>query len=245
MSRRTLRFSVLAALCLSFWVAVSAEEIAFSPKRPEKPLRFCRAYAAWENFVRQDSSYVEITSFPFVSLDLRYATFENVTGHDLYCGAKRAYLKRAAAEKFRKAIRLLQAERPGFRFVVLDASRPVYAQARLRETVVGTPFADYVSNPRRGSVHNFGFALDLTLADSTGTILDMGTDFDSFENRAGKRGEADALEMGTLTAVQVENRELLRRIMRDAGFLPLDSEWWHFNAIASKKIRATGELPPF
>ncbi len=240
-----MRFSVLTLLCLSFWVAVSSEEIAFSPKRPERPLRFCRAYAEWENFVRNDTSYVEITGFPFVSLDLRYASFENVTGHDLYCGAKRAYLKRAAARKFRKAIRLLQAERPGFRFVVFDASRPVYAQAKLRETVVGTPFADYVSNPRRGSVHNFGFALDLTLADSSGTLLDMGTDFDSFESRAGKKGETEALEKGTLSARQVENRELLRRVMRGAGFLPLDSEWWHFNAIASRKIRATGELPPF
>ncbi len=235
----------MTVLCLSLWIAVSSEEAVFSPKRPERPLRFCRAYAEWEKFVRNDSSYVEITLFPSVSLDLRYATFENITGHDLYCGAKRAYLKRDAAEKFRKAIRLLRKERPGYRFVVLDASRPVYAQAKLRETVVGTPFSDYVSNPRRGSVHNFGFALDLTLADSSGVLLDMGTDFDSFESRAGKRGEAEALEKGSLTASQVENRELLRRIMCGAGFLPLASEWWHFNAIASRKIRATGELPPF
>lgn len=239
-----MRFSALAILGLSLWTVAFSEEI-FQPKRPAKPLRFCRAYAEWENFVRSDSSYVEITRFPFVSLDLRYANFENITGHDLYCGAKRAYLQRAAAEKFRKAIRLLQKERPGFRFVVFDASRPVYAQAKLRETVVGTPFADYVSNPRRGSVHNFGFALDLTIADSAGTLLDMGTDFDSFENRAGKRGEAEALENGTLSKTQIENRELLRRVMLGAGFLPLASEWWHFNAIASKKIRATGELPPF
>ncbi len=239
-----MRFKIWAILGISLCVSAFSEEI-FQPKHPAKPLRFCRAYAEWENFVRNDSSYVDITHFPFVSLDLRYATFENITGHDLYCGAKRAYLQLDAAKKFRRAIRLLQRERPGFRFVVFDASRPVYAQAKLRETVVGTPFADYVSSPRRGSVHNFGFALDLTIADSSGALLDMGTDFDSFENRAGKRGEPEALENGTLTALQVENRELLRRVMLGAGFLPLASEWWHFNAIASKKIRATGELPPF
>lgn len=239
-----MRFDAFALLLLLLAGGVFGENV-FVPKKPEKPLRFCSAYAKWENYVKSDSDYVDISRYPFVSLDLRYATFRNIAGHDLYCGAERAYLRRMAAEKFRKAIRILQKERPGFRFVVFDASRPLYAQAKLRETVVGTPFADYVSNPKRGSVHNFGLALDLTLADSDGVPLDMGTDFDSFENRAGKRGEAEALEKGTLSARQIENRELLRRVMLSAGFLPLASEWWHFNAVSSKKIRATGELPPF
>lgn len=239
-----MRFDVFALLLLLLAGVVFGENV-FVPKKTEKPLRFCGAYAKWENYVKSDSDYVDISRYPFVSLDLRYATFRNIAGHDLYCGAGRAYLRRMAAEKFRKAIRILQKERPGFRFVVFDASRPLYAQAKLRETVVGTPFADYVSNPKRGSVHNFGLALDLTLADSAGVPLDMGTDFDSFENRAGKRGEAEALEKGTLSARQIENRNLLRRVMLSAGFLPLASEWWHFNAVSSKKIRATGELPPF
>lgn len=239
-----MRFDVFSLLLLLLAGGVFGENV-FVPEKPEKPLRFCGAYAKWENYVKSDSDYVDISRYPFVSLDLRYATFRNIAGHDLYCGAGRAYLRRMAAEKFRKAIRILQKERPGFRFVVFDASRPLYAQAKLRETVVGTPFADYVSNPKRGSVHNFGLALDLTLADSAGVPLDMGTDFDSFENRAGKRGEAEALEKGTLSARQIENRNLLRRVMLSAGFLPLASEWWHFNAVSSKKIRATGELPPF
>lgn len=239
------RALALLAFAFSFVLAEDVQQVPFEPKHPAKPLRFCSAYAKWENFIRGDSNYVDVSRFSHVTLDLRYGTFRNITGHDLYCGAKRAYLQRPAAEKFRCAIRLLQKERPGFRFVVFDASRPVYAQAKLRETVVGTPYADYVSNPKRGSVHNFGFALDLTIADTSGVPLDMGTDFDSFENRAGKRGEAEALQNGTLTEIQIANRELLRRVMTRAGFLPLDSEWWHFNAVASKKIRATGELPPF
>lgn len=234
-----------SALCLGVLVGILWAEPVFEPKHPAKPLRFCKAYAKWEAYVEGDSSYVEISGFPHVTLDLRYATFHNVTGHDLYCGAKRAYLKRMAAEKFREAIRLLQKERPGFGFIVFDAARPVYAQGKLRETVAGTPFSDFVSNPKRGSVHNFGYALDLTLSDSTGEPLDMGTDFDSFEGRAGERGEASALSNGTLSKAQVENRKLLRSIMKRVGFLPLPSEWWHFNAIPSKKIRATGELPPF
>lgn len=231
-------------LLLSLFAVSSAKEKVFEPCRPEKPLRFCGEYAKWENYVKGDSSYVDLSAFP-VRLDLRYATFHNISGHDLYCGSERAYLKSMAAEKLRKAIGLLQKEHPELRFVIFDAARPVYAQAQLRKVVAGTPFSDYVSNPVRGSVHNFGLALDLTLADSSGTLLDMGTDFDSFEDRAGERGEAAALQKGTLTAAQVENRKILRRIMKKAGFIPLPSEWWHFNAIPSKTIRATGELPPF
>ena len=236
---------LLWLLCISFALAEESAEPVFEPKTPAKPLRFCSAYAKWESYVQSDTSYVEISHFPHVKLDLRYATFHNVTGHDLYCGAKRAYLKTMAAQKFRRAIRLLQKEKPGYRFVIFDASRPVYAQARLRETVAGTPFSDFVSNPKRGSVHNFGYALDLTIADEKGIPLDMGTDFDSFESRAGEKGEAEALRKGTLSDAQVANRRFLKNMMKKAGFLPLHSEWWHFNAIPSKTIRATGELPPF
>ena len=239
------RFAFAVLLLITLCANFSFAEEIFEPRHPAKPLRFCKAYSQWENFVRSDSSYQEISHFPFVKLDLRYATFENVTGHDLYCGAKRAYLKTMAAKKFRQAIRLLQKEHPGFSFVIFDASRPVYAQAKLRETVAGTPFSDFVSNPKRGSVHNFGYALDLTIADSAGVPLAMGTDFDSFENRAGEKGEAEALQAGTLTTEQIENRKILRQVMKKAGFIPLPSEWWHFNAISSKTIRATGELPPF
>ena len=241
-------FKILGLLLLLIGISFAAEESGksvFEPRHPAKPLRYCSAYAKWEAYVKSDTSYVDISQFPHMTLDMRYGTFQNVTGHDLYCGAKRAYLKTMAAQKLRKAIRLLQQEKPGYRFIVYDAARPVYAQALLRQTVAGTPFSVFVSNPKRGSVHNFGYALDLTIADEKGNALDMGTDFDSFESRAGEQGEADALKKGFLQEFQIENRRLLKRIMKKAGFLPLSSEWWHFNAIPSKTIRATGELPPF
>ena len=241
-------FKILGILLLLIGISFAAEESGksvFEPRHPAKPLRYCSAYAKWEAYVKSDTSYVDISRFPHMTLDMRYGTFQNVTGHDLYCGAKRAYLKTMAAQKLRKAIRLLQQEKPGYRFIVYDAARPVYAQSLLRQTVAGTPFSDFVSNPKRGSVHNFGYALDLTIADEKGNALDMGTDFDSFESRAGEQGEADALKNGFLQEFQIENRRLLKRIMKKAGVLPLSSEWWHFNAIPSKTIRATGELPPF
>jgi len=231
-------FVFILGLCFS-------AEPVFVPQTPAKPRSYCSAYAKWISFVENDTSYVEISHYPYVKLDLRYASSHNITGLDLYCGARKAFLKRAAAIKLKRAVSLLQKECPGCSFVIFDASRPLYAQRKLREIVAGTPFSDYVSNPKRGSVHNFGYALDLSIADSSGALLDMGTDFDSFESRAGSRGESDALKEGSLTSVEIANRNLLRYIMKKSGFIPLSSEWWHFNSIPSRQIREIGELPPF
>ena len=101
----------------------------------------------------------------------------------------------------------------------------------------GTPYSAYVSSPATGGLHNFGLALDLSITDADGNLLDMGTDFDSFERCAGEVGEAEALKSGRLTQEQVDNRNMLRKIMRGAGWVPLGSEWWHFNAYPSKYVR--------
>ena len=163
-------------------------------------------------------------------MDLRYGTFDNVTGHDLYCGIQRAFLHRDALPKLRRALALIAKELPGYSIVVFDAARPMYAQAALKRTVAGTPYTNYVSSGKTGGLHNYGLALDIGLADSTGALLDMGTDFDSFEKCAGEVGEAAALESGRLTQQQVDNRNLFRNIMKRAGWVTLPSEWWHFNA---------------
>ena len=165
-----------------------------------------------------------------VRMDLRYGTFNNVTGHDLYCGIQRAFLHRDALPKLRRALALIAKELPGYSIVVFDAARPMYAQAALKSTVAGTPYTNYVSSGKTGGLHNYGLALDIGLADSTGALLDMGTDFDSFEKCAGEVGEAAALESGRLTQQQIDNRNLFRNIMKRAGWVTLPSEWWHFNA---------------
>lgn len=163
-------------------------------------------------------------------MDLRYGTFNNVTGHDLYCGIQRAFVHRDALPKLRKALSLIAKEMPGYSLVIFDAARPMYAQAALKATVAGTPYANYVSSGKTGGLHNYGLALDLSLADENGNLLDMGTDFDSFERCAGEVGEADALASGRLTQKQVDNRNVLRSVMTRAGWVSLNSEWWHFNA---------------
>ena len=209
----------------------------FVPPKPEKPLRYCSSVKKWIEFAANDSTLVEITRLKGVRMDLRYATFENVTGHDLYCGVQRAFLHKDAAVKLRRAIKVMQNEMPGSELVIFDASRPLYAQEALRKTVRGTPYSAYVSSPATGGLHNFGLALDLSITDADGNLLDMGTDFDSFERCAGEVGEAEALKSGRLTQEQVDNRNKLRKIMRGAGWVPLGSEWWHFNAYPSKYVR--------
>lgn len=233
-----LRYCRTLFLVIAFPLIAFAGDSVFVPKPPEKPLRFCKAAALYLESIKADTSFVEISNWPEIKLDLRYASFNNISGHDLYCGSKRTFLHRDAAVKFRKAIRLLKQQYPNYHFVIFDATRPLYAQEALRAMVRGTPFSSYVSSPSTGSLHNFGLALDLSIADTSGVLVDMGTDFDSFEPCAGKQGEAKALKQGRLSEVQIENRKILRQIMVQAGFISLSSEWWHFNSVLSKEARA-------
>lgn len=231
----TLAVLLVLALCTSA-VAENTDSL-FVPPKPAKPLRFCTSAKRWVNFASHDSNMVEITRLKGVKMDLRYATFDNVTGHDLYCGIQRAFIHKDALPKLKRAVSLLQKEMPGAMFVVYDASRPIYAQEALRKTVRGTPYSTFVASPGKGGMHNFGLALDMTIADSSGTPMDMGTEFDSFERCAGSVGEEDALATGRLTQKQVDNRNFYRSIMKRAGWTPLNSEWWHFNAYPSKYVR--------
>lgn len=233
------RWMLAALLVLAFCSSSLAEstDSLFVPPKPAKPLRFCTSAKRWVDFAVHDSSMVEITHFRGVKMDLRYATFDNVTGHDLYCGIQRAFMHKDAIPKLKRAVSLLQKEMPGAMFVVFDASRPIYAQEALRKTVRGTPYSTFVASPGKGGMHNFGLAVDMAIADSSGVLLDMGTEFDSFERCAGEVGEADALASGRLTQKQVDNRNFFRSIMKRAGWTPLNSEWWHFNAYPSKYVR--------
>lgn len=226
------RIGVLAlCLFLSAHAALAqSTDFAFVPPKPEKPLRFCTAAKQWVKYASEDSNLVEITHLKGLRMDLRYGTFNNVTGHDLYCGIQRAFVHKDALSKIKAAVKILQKEMPGATFVIFDAARPMYAQSALKRTVAGTPYTNFVSSGKTGGLHNYGLALDLGLADSTGTLLDMGADFDSFERCAGEVGEADALASGRLTQQQIDNRNLLRKIMKRAGWVTLGSEWWHFNA---------------
>ena len=243
MTKQSLTIVFLLTLLASIAFAHETDSV-FVPPKPEKPLRFCSSVKKWIEFATTDSNMVEITHLKGLRMDLRYGTFNNVTGHDLYCGVQRAFIHKDALPKLKRAIKIMEREMPGATLVIFDASRPLYAQSALKRTVAGTPYSNFVSSGVTGGLHNYGLALDLSITDSEGNLLDMGTDFDSFERCAGEVGEADALQSGRLTEQQVSNRKILRSIMTRAGFVPLGSEWWHFNAYTRAYTKEHYQLFP-
>ncbi|MGE5313251.1 MAG: M15 family metallopeptidase [Acidobacteriota bacterium] len=152
-----------------------------------------------------------------IRIDIRYATANNFTHQVLYPVAK-AKLRRAAAESLSAVQKDLR--RSGLALKIYDAYRPLSIQKKLWEIV---PNEDFVANPAKGSRHNRGAAVDLTIViDSTGAELDMPTEYDTFSPRA-------AQDYMDLPDLQRTNRELLKAAMMRHGFLPLRSEWWHFD----------------
>lgn len=184
---------------------------------------------------------VDLKTLPGLVLDLRYATLNNFTGTDLYQGRDLGYLHEVAATQLVQAFRLLEAERPGCTFRIFDALRPRSMQRKLFAFVKGTPQEQYVADPELGSIHSYGMAVDLTLNDALGTEVDMGTEFDAFHELAHPK-EEEWLALGRLNLQQFENRMCLKRVMLAAGFLQSPIEWWHFNALPSKRVRAEFQI---
>jgi D-alanyl-D-alanine dipeptidase len=187
--------------------------------------------------LQSDSSYADLSAIPGVAIDLRYASTNNFTGVNLYGPFNRAFLHVAAAKKLRAAAINLQKARPGFKLLVLDALRPGSVQKELWDKVKGTAMQSYVMNPAKGSIHSFGFAVDITVIDMEGKELDMGTAFDTFDNLSQPKFEEKFVREGRLTDAQLRNRHLLRNAMLDAGFTQLPIEWWHYEAEAADIVR--------
>lgn len=165
----------------------------------------------------RNSEIVDILSLDStIILDIRYATDNNFTKTTLYPVAK-AKLRREAAESLAAVNRELKEH--GLRLKIYDAYRPLSIQWKLWEVV---PNEDYVANPKKGSRHNRGAAVDLTIVDSLGNELEMPTPYDDFTEKAWQTYE-------DLPAHIKNNRALLKETMMRHGFLPLKSEWWHFD----------------
>jgi D-alanyl-D-alanine dipeptidase len=181
--------------------------------------------------------YVDVSNLPNTYVSLRYATENNFMKKNVYGDFHQCFLHRIAAGKFREAVGELQREKPGWKFLVFDCLRPRSIQEKLFEFVKGTPQQPYVANPKTGSIHNYGFAIDLSLEDEKGQEVDMGTAFDDFTSRARPDQEQENREAGRLTQEQLQHRLLLRRIMTRAGFIQLPIEWWHYDALAKEQVR--------
>jgi D-alanyl-D-alanine dipeptidase len=174
-----------------------------------------------------------------IAVDLRYATPNNFVGRDLYTPFDCAWLHRDAAAALEKVVAWLAARRPGCTPLVLDALRPQRVQQQLWDSLEGTGLQMYLANPIRGSIHSFGMALDITILDQAGAELDMGTGFDDMTDLSHPALEQGFLAAGKLTGQQVANRQLLRAAMFEAGFLGINTEWWHFDCGDRNVVRET------
>ena len=174
-----------------------------------------------------------------IQVSLMYARADNFTGKILYTDLHEAYLHPKAARALVRAQQILKEKHPGLSLKVYDAARPMHIQQKMWNAVAGTPKNIYVSNPKNGGgLHNYGMAVDLTLCDEKGDTLPMGTHIDYLGRMAHTDIEADMEKKGRITPQARKNRELLRHVMRQAGFRPLRTEWWHFNFITRAEAKA-------
>ena len=191
-----------------------------------------------EEYTKQGLVPVDTLNNP-IKVELRYSTSNNFVGKDVYGSLEMAYLQPETNEKLTTAAKILDKKYPDLTFVIWDAARPRRIQQVLWDSVdvSAEERPMYVANPETGSIHNFGGALDITLAHKNGSFLDMGTDYDNFTNIAHIDKEQELVTGGLLTELQVQNRQILRSVLEEAGFIPLQSEWWHFDAFSREETK--------
>ncbi len=169
---------------------------------------------------KREARLVELTTLDkTIKLDIRYATENNFVGRKVYPEA-RAFLQEPAAKAVLRVHRKLAKQ--GLGLVIFDGYRP-WTITKLFWEVTPQDKRKFVANPERGSKHNRGCAVDLSIYDlKTGELLDMPSGYDEFTERASP-------DYAGGTAEQRSNRELLRRLMEAEGFTVNPNEWWHFD----------------
>jgi D-alanyl-D-alanine dipeptidase len=194
----------------------------------------------------RDYGLVDIQELaPGVLVELKYSTTDNFVGKDMYGTLERAYLEKEFANRVVKAQEILQKSNSNYTLLIYDAARPISVQRYMRQIVEGTKWEDFVADGTKGGYHNFGVAVDLTIAMLDGTPLDMGAGFDDFSEKAAVKGTSDSdpatrtidvyrkfvrglQNRGLITEDQANNRILLLEVMCEAGLVPYRREWWHF-----------------
>jgi D-alanyl-D-alanine dipeptidase len=175
--------------------------------------------------INSEKELIDLEKFvPGLVLDIRYATTNNFTKEQIYTLAK-AYARKPVAESLKKIQADLKTQGLGIK--IFDAYRPYKATVKFYEVYRDTT---YVASPYKGSRHNRGCALDLTLIDlKTGEELKMPTGYDSFSKDAWPTTPVK-------DPIARKNRTLLINAMQKHGFKVNSSEWWHFDFIGWKKF---------
>lgn len=170
-----------------------------------------------------DTTFVRLADFSEgFSYDMRYATENNFLKAQVYDCAE-CYTRVKTAKALIKANRDFR--KKGVKIIFFDCYRPNSVQYIMWDIV---PNPQYVANPVKGSIHNKGGAVDITLVTLEDEELDMGTDFDYF----GKLAYHDNLD---LPQEILENRKLLKETMEAHGFWSIRTEWWHYNLQGTSK----------
>lgn len=177
------------------------------------------------------AGYVNVRELdPTLQVSLMYARADNFVGVVLYDDLHQAYLHPEAAAALVKAQKRLKQLHPELSLKIYDAARPMHIQQKMWNKVKNTPMKPYVSNPANGGgLHNYGLAVDITLCDAKGDSIAMGTKIDHLGPEAHIDTENQLVAKGIICKRAQQNRQLLRQVMRYAGFKPLRTEWWHFN----------------
>jgi zinc D-Ala-D-Ala dipeptidase len=164
-----------------------------------------------------DNAFVNLKNYShdFV-FDMKYATADNFLKEKVY-PCEECFLKVKAVKSLLDANKAFLEK--GYRIKLYDCYRPRGIQKKMWKIV---PDANYVANPKKGSIHNKGGAVDISLVDSLGVELDMGTKFDFF-------GEEASHNYQNLSEEILANRKFLKEIMLQHNFKSFDSEWWHYN----------------
>jgi zinc D-Ala-D-Ala dipeptidase len=230
--KKTSLMIITSLILLSF---ISQQKV--KPK-PSKPSQICE----YEQKMREQGLVNVQEIDPDILVELKYSTTDNFVGKDVYGCITNCYMQKRPAEMLSNANDLLKRKNANYRLLVYDGGRPLSIQKILWNSLTQyapKQRATYVANPAQGSIHNYGSAVDLTIASADGTPLDMGTEYDFFGELAYPIKEAYFLKKGKLSKQQIANRQLLRNVMKSAGFMSIDYEWWHFNAVSRQTAKAT------
>ncbi len=193
-----------------------------APQRPDKDVPFVPApKTKAASAANEQPRLIELVKLDLtIRLDMRYATANNFTGRVLYDEA-RAFMAPAPAEALVRASKSARAD--GYGLTIFDAYRPWRVTKKLWDATPRGPKKNYVANPRKGSKHNRGCAVDLSLHDlKTGALVAMPSSFDDFSEKAHR----DYMGAGEPANA---NRARLQRYLEAQGFVGLSNEWWHFD----------------
>jgi zinc D-Ala-D-Ala dipeptidase len=169
---------------------------------------------------KREADLVELVKLEkSIKLDIRYARSDNFVGRPVYTEA-RAFMQRPAAEAIVRVHKLLKKQ--GLGLVIFDGYRP-WSVTKIFWEVTPDDKKKFVADPIKGSRHNRGCAVDLSIFDlKTKKLVDMPSDFDDFSEKASPNYQGG-------TEIQTKNRELLRKLMEAEGFTVNADEWWHFD----------------